>query len=162
MLRPDPVWLLLLLCIGCVAGTMEVRHFGDMRPSAAVRAAFEGYAVDGTLTYYVSGPEAGPTGLMGINGSHALDSELWRPVDDPEQAMKGLVCAMQSKAAEYGLSLYGFDIRDDGGNDIGDWYSILGGRMPVKMAGEGRVMVYPPPNDIYERIRLRPFGREDD
>jgi len=162
MLRPDPVWLVVLLCVGCVTGTMEMRNYGDMRPSAVVKAAFEGYVVDGVLEYYVSGPEAAPTGLMGIERSHTLESELWSHIDDPAQAMKGLVRAMQSMAAEYGLSLYGFDIRDDRGNDIGDWYSTLEGRMPVKIGGERSVSVYPPPNDIYERIKMRHFTVEDD
>lgn len=161
MLKFDPRLLVILLCIGCAAGTMQMEHYGDMKPSAAVKAAFEGYVMDDTLVYYFTGPDAGPTGLMGIEQSHALESQVWRRIGEPQQALKGLIRNMQSKADEYGLSLYGFDIRDDEGNDIGDWYSILDGRMPVKITGEKRVMVYPPSNDLYERVRYKLFGTED-
>ncbi len=162
MLRPDPRWILVLLFVGCVAGDLQIQNYGDMRPNSAVMKTFETYQADSNLVYYMSGPDTGPTGLMGIEKGYVLETKLWRRVEDPLPPFRELVRGMQSKALEYGLSLHGFDIRDDRGNDIGDWYSILDGRMPVKMVGEKRVMVYPPPSDIYEINRLRRFGIDED
>lgn len=161
MLRLDPrriclfLCMLVLSCAGCVAGDLRIENYGDMKPNAIVTELFEAYNIDSKLEYYISGPETGPTGMMGIEKGYTLETKLWRRVDDPSNALKGLVRGMQSKASEYGFKLYGFDIRDDRGNDIGDWYSILDGRMPVKITGEKRLMVYPPPNDVYERVRFR-------
>jgi len=153
---------IVLSCAGCGAGDLRIENYGDMKPNRAVTVSFETYQTNSKLKYYMSGPLTAPTGLMGIEKEYILESELWRGIDDPLHALKGLVRGMRSKAAEYNLTLYGFDIRDNRGNDIGDWYSILDGRMPVKITGEKRVMVYPPPNDIYERVRFRRFDTEDD
>lgn len=147
---------------GCVAGDLCFENYGDIKPDSAVTVSFETYQTNTNLNYYMSGTDAAPRGLMGIEKGYTLETELWQRVDDPLHALKELVRGMQSKAAEYNLTLYGFDIRDNRGNDIGDWYSILDGRMPVKITGEKRVMVYPPPNDIYERVRFRRFGTDDD
>jgi hypothetical protein len=158
MLRPDPkVFTVLLIalsifCIGCIGGDVRLRGYGDMHPKAAVAALFEAYQRDDRLDYYMSGPETAPTALMGIDRRYRLESALWRRIDDPAPVLKELVTGMQSKAAEYNRTLFGFDIRDTEGRDIGDWYSVLHSRMPVKLLGEKGVMVYPPPNDIYERI----------
>jgi len=168
MLRPDPkcMWLFLSFIVlsfaGCVAGDLRIENYGDMKPNGAVTKAFKTYQINTNLNYYMSGTDAAPRGLMGIEKGYILESRLWKKVDVTPQKIKELVKGMKSKASEYSLMLYGFDIIDNKGNDIGDWYSILDGRMPVKITGEKRVMVYPPPNDIYERVRFRPFSKDDD
>jgi len=145
--------LALMLSAGC--GAFSLKNYGDMRPNGSVMASFENYeAIDG-LEYYFSGPDSGPTALIGIDKTYIFENELWHRIDDPASELKEIVRNMKWRASEYALDLFGFDIRDNQGNDIGDWYAILDSMMPVKMTGEKHVTVYPPPNDIYERYRLK-------
>ncbi|MEA1970713.1 MAG: hypothetical protein U9N37_03725 [Thermodesulfobacteriota bacterium] len=69
--------------------------------------------------------------------------------------LKCLVQNMQSRAWEYGSIMHGFDILNDEGNDIGDWYSILLAGMTVKMDGEDRVIIYTPPLDTYKKYKIK-------
>jgi len=161
--RSKLIWLslslVLLLSSGC--GTFSLKNYGDMRPKSAVMASFENYEAIPNLEYYISGPDSGPTALIGIDKSYVFEDELWRRIDDPANALKEVVRNMQWKASEYNLNLFGFDIRDNQGKDIGDWYAILDSMMPVKIIGEKHVTVYPPPNDIYERYRFRIHDTDD-
>jgi hypothetical protein len=51
--------------------------------------------------------------------------------------------------AERTLMLHGFDIFENRGRKMGDWFSIMGLIMTVEITGERRVIVYTPPIDTY-------------
>lgn len=164
-LRPGLRFLLCFLILffaGCIGGDVRLENYGDMIPSAEVKESFESYYVDDRLDYYVSGSSSAPIGLMGIVKDYTLDTKLWRKVEDPLHTLKELIRNMQTHAADYNLRLHGFDIRNHRGEDIGNWYSILGGRMPVKITRDKRVSIYPPPADSYERKRFERLDRGDD
>jgi hypothetical protein len=48
------------------------------------------------------------------------------------------------------IFLYGFNIVDEEGNDIGDWYSIQRATTNVKRIEDNQFINPPPPFDVYE------------
>jgi hypothetical protein len=65
--------------------------------------------------------------------------------------MQELVQNMQSKVRGMNVLLHGFDIIDDRGRKIGNWFSVLGLNMTVEISGENRAIVYTPPIDTYRQ-----------
>jgi hypothetical protein len=123
--------------------------YGKIRPSREVTAAYECFRVDPNLNYYISGSDAYPNAVIGIDKAWTLESDLWKKKDLDSQGMKELVQNMQAKSAELILTLHGFDIFDNRGRKIGDWFSIMGVIMTVEITGERSVIVYTPPIDTY-------------
>jgi len=60
---------------------------------------------------------------------------------------------MRGKGSEYEKFLHGFDILDNKGNVIGQWYSVLNATTSVQMTGENSVLVHTPRIDVYEPAR---------
>jgi hypothetical protein len=130
---PFSVFVSIVLCffIGCAGA-----HYGSIVPNAAATKAFEAFQTDPDMNYYYSGPEANPNALIGLKKSYALNSDLWKPIDPQPKVIKELITGMQNIAFVHGESQHGFIIRDNKGNTIGVWYSILRARTFIKM-GEG-------------------------
>ena len=124
-------------------------RYGKIRPSQEATTAYECFSVDPGLNYYISGSDTYPNAIIGIDKTWTLGSDLWKKKDFVFQSMKELVQNMQSKSAEQMLTLHGFDIFDNRGRKIGDWFSIMGLTMTVEITGERRVIVYTPPIDTY-------------
>ena len=123
--------------------------YGKIRPSREATTAYECFRVDPNLNYYVSGPDTYPNAIIGIDKTWTLESDLWKRKDFSSQSMKELVKNMQAKSAEQTLTLHGFDIFDNRGRKIGDWFSIMGVIMTVEITGERRVIIHTPPVDTY-------------
>jgi hypothetical protein len=123
--------------------------YGRFRPSSAVTKAYESFSVDPNRNYYISGPDTYPNAIIGIDKTWTLESDLWMQKDLSSQGMKELVQNMKMKALEQYLTLHGFDIFDNRGKNIGNWFSIMGIIMIIKVTGERRVVVHTPPIDIY-------------
>ena len=51
--------------------------------------------------------------------------------------------------------LYGFDILDNRGNDIGDRYSILSLTTTVRILDGNKIAISTPPIDTYEGFRIK-------
>lgn len=124
-------------------------RYGKIRPSRDATEAYENFIVDQNQIYYVSGSDIYPNAIIGINRAWTLESDLWKKRDLNSRSMKELVQNMQFKAAEQILMLHGFDILDNKERKIGDWFSIMGISMTVKITGERSVIVYTPPIDTY-------------
>lgn len=124
-------------------------RYGKIRPSSDVTDAYERFQADPNRNYYISGSDACPSAIIGIDKAWTLESDLWKARDLDAQDLKELVQSMQSRAMELNTTLHGFDIYDHRGRKIGDWFSILGFHVTVKMAGEGRVIISTPPADAY-------------
>ena len=58
--------------------------------------------------------------------------------------MKRLVTGMQSRALQMNRNLGGFEMVDQRGERIGDWYSVPGIQAVIKRTGIDSVEVYPP------------------
>jgi len=58
---------------------------------------------------------------------------------------------MQAKAMDLDfIFVYGFNIIDEEGNNIGDWYSIHRATTNVKRIEDNQLIISPPSFDIYE------------
>ena len=126
-------------------------RYGKISPSRDVTAAYECFSVDPNLNYDISGSDTYPNAIIGIDKAWTLESDLWKRRDLSSQSMKELVQNMQTKAWEQNILLHGFDILDDRGRKIGDWYSVMGSGMTVEIKGERSVIVYTPPIDTYRQ-----------
>lgn len=123
--------------------------YGVIRPSKDVTEAYERFIVDTKLNYFTSGPDAYPNAVIGIDKTWSLETDLWKKRDLNYEIMKGLVLNMRSKELEHNMMLHGFDIFDNRERKIGNWFSIMGLTMTVKITGERKVIVYTPPIDTY-------------
>jgi hypothetical protein len=124
-------------------------RYGALRPSKEVTDAFETFRVDLGKEYYLSGPDVYPNAVIGIDKSRALVTDLWKKTDLTTEKMKELVGNMHSKAMEHMAFLQGFDILDDRGAKIGEWFSLPGMSIVIRMKGEDRVSISTPPLDVY-------------
>jgi hypothetical protein len=146
----------ILIAVGCIVIALITiftwragASYGKIRPSREVSAAYESFRVGPNLNYYISGSDTYPNAIIGIDKAWTLESDLWKKKDFISQSMKELVQNMQSKSAGQSLTLHGFDIFDNRGRKIGDWFSIMGLTTTVEITGERRVVVYTPPIDTY-------------
>lgn len=126
-------------------------RFGELRPSREVTEVYAAFRVDLDKNYYSSGSDAYPNALMGIDKSWTLESDLWKRRELTDKEMKELVMIMQSGSMERMAPLHGFDIVDDRGRKIGDWYSVPGLSISVEMIKEKRVVITTPPIDTYSQ-----------
>jgi hypothetical protein len=116
-------------------------RYGELWPSQEATAAFETFRIDPEKEYYISGSDVYPNAIIGI--------DLWKKRNLTAEGMKELVGNMRSRAMEHLTSLQGFDILDDRGAKIGDWFSLPGMSIVIWMKGEDRVSISTPPLDVY-------------
>jgi hypothetical protein len=116
---------------------------------------FESHRVDPELRFYISGSNIYPNALLGLRRDLRLDPRtLWKEVAMDPATLKEIVGNMKAKAFEYGQFPYGFAIRDNKGEQIGVWYSILTARTFVRMQEEGTVRIDTPNLDTYEKCEI--------
>ena len=140
----------MFLCASGCAG-LRVSDYGHIDPSGDVAQAFENYEVKPDLNYYVTGSDMYPGAIIGIDKRYTLVTKLWKKREFTTETLKELVLNMQTKAMDLGLIVvHGFNIVDEEGNDIGDWYSILRATTSVKRIEDNQFIIPPPPLDIYE------------
>jgi hypothetical protein len=123
--------------------------YGKLRPSGEATAAYEAFRVQPDLTYYVSGPDAHPNALMGIDASWTLASDLWKRREFTPEGMKELVQGIQAKALERLAPLQGFDILDHRNRKIGTWFSLPGLHVAVRILEGNRLEISTPPLNTY-------------
>ena len=118
---------------------------GMLKPSDAVTESFQSYRMVADLDYWFSGPESIPLAIIGVQKRFRFDSAMhWMKVKPGEESLKPLVAGMQSKARQMNQNLRGFDIVDQRGERIGQWYSALGVQAVIKRTGIDSVEVWPP------------------
>jgi hypothetical protein len=137
--------VIILLIIGRFSGG----RYGELRPSEEATRAFEDTRINADTQYYLSGSETFPNALMGIDRSWTLETDLWKRRELTADELSGLVGQMRVKAMGQVATPQGFDILDDRGNKIGEWYSQPGMHIAVEMKGERRVSISTPPQDLY-------------
>ena len=125
--------------------------YGRLHPNGEVTNAYESFQTNPHRNYYLSGPESYPHALMGIDRDWTLLSDLWKRIDFTSGRRKKLVRGMQTKAQENLVCLQGYDILDEQGRKIGDWFSLPGIHVVIRIKGGNRVEISTPPIDTYER-----------
>jgi len=141
--------VLMFLCTSGCAG-LRMSGYGHIKPNRDITQAFENYEVKPDLNYYVSGRDLHPGAIIGIDKRYTLVTKMWKKRELTTETMKALVLKMQTKARDLVIFLYGFNILDEEGNDIGDWYSIHRATTNVKRIEDNQLIIPPPPFDIYE------------
>jgi hypothetical protein len=126
-----------------------MRGYGSFEPNENIAQAFEMHRIDPDLLYYISGSDVYPNAIMGLNRHYTLDTPLWKQVDMKPETLRDMVQGMQKKAAESDLSLLGWSMRDEGGREIGVWYSVLFATTSIKVQAGNSVDVYRPPQRTY-------------
>ena len=153
----------MVLLIGACATTgHRFASYGQIIPSDAVTEAFESYRIDPDLEYYISGPANEPFVIIGVDKRYTLVSKLWKPqyfvneqLPYPLQGRFSLRFLVDSMKLKHRYNLRGFDILDNRGRDIGDWYSILPARTVVRMLDPDKVMILTPDADLLHRYQKR-------
>ena len=120
-------------------------NYGMLKPSETVTASFESYRQAPDLDYWFSGPESQPLTIIGVEKRFRFDSaEHWMKVGPGEESLKRLVEGMQSKALQRNRNLRGFEMVDQRGERIGEWYSTAGIQAVIKRTGIDSIEVWPP------------------
>jgi hypothetical protein len=145
---PCRIFASVVLCffIGCVGA-----NYGSIIPDKAVTNTFEAFQIDPDMNYYYSGPDAYPNALIGLKKSYMLDSDLWKPIEAQPKVFKELIMAMQTIALEHGTFQHGFIMKDNKGQTIGVWYSILRATTLVRMGEGNKVEVFTPDLILFKR-----------
>jgi len=141
--------LIFLYTSGCAGWRMS--GYGHIDPNGGITQAFENYEVKPDLNYYISGRDIYPGAIIGIDKRYTLVSKMWKKREFTPETLKALVLNMQKKAMDLEfIFIHGFNIIDEKGKDIGDWYSIHRGTTSVKSIEDNRLIISPPSFDIYE------------
>jgi len=148
-----------LLLAGC--STIISKNFGNIRPNTDVTNAFEKFQINSNLKYYISGSDTYPTSILGLNKSYTLDTDLWKKIDTTSELFSQLVTNMQTRSIQCcGESMHGFYIFDDKNNKIGVWYSLIRGSIVIQMKEDGKVVIFPPRDDVYIQYEDKTIDRK--
>ncbi len=140
----------LLLLAGC--STFMFKNFGSVRPDTDVTNDFEKLQINANLNYYISGSDVYPTSILGLNKAYTLDTDLWKKIEMTPELFSELVTNMQMRSIQCcGESMHGFYIFDDKNNKIGVWYSLIIGSIVIQMKKDGKVVIFPPRDDVYKK-----------
>jgi len=152
------IQLIIVLLVGILAVIVLLKRFsggrnGKLYPSKGALESYTSFHVDPEKQYYSSGVDVYPNALMGLHKNWVLESDLWKKRELNTAGMQELVTGMQDKAMEKTLLLHGFDLLDDRGQKIGDWYSVMGLSIGIKILGEHRISITTPPHDTYTETK---------
>ncbi|NNL76327.1 MAG: hypothetical protein HKO68_08335 [Desulfobacterales bacterium] len=109
------VALMLLLVSGCGAS-----NYGRLQSSREATEVFNQDQVISDYTYYYSGFQTIPYGIIGIDNNYRLRSSHWKRIDMNPTLLNQLTYRMQNV---YSLDPRGSWILDPDGRRVGIWYS---------------------------------------
>jgi len=142
----------LILAVALIIGFIVLfisrsgENYGMLKPSETVTASFESHRREPDLDYWFSGPESHPLTIIGVEKRFRFDSaEQWVKVKPEGESLQRLIEGMQSKALQMNRNLRGFEMVDQQGERIGEWYSAVGVQAVIKRTGIESVEVWPPP-----------------
>jgi hypothetical protein len=134
---------LTIIAIGFILWRFMGGAYGSLRLNREVGEGFENFQVQDNMNYYISGPDAYPNVIMGVDKTWTLCSDLWKKKALTPASMKELVLCMHEK----NMPLHGFEIVDQNGRKIGHWFSVLDVHIMIKVLGENKIVVSTPPSD---------------
>lgn len=139
--------IVLVLCIGFIVFFMSRsgENYGKLKPSDSATASFESHSQVTDFDYYYSGTESHPLAIIGVEKKFRFDSaKHWMKVKPGEDSLEQLIAGMQSKAGQKNQNLRGFEMVDQRGEHVGEWYSAIGIQAVIKRTGIDSVEVWPP------------------
>ena len=95
-------------------------NYGSLRYSPEIDQKFKNHQLLPDHTYYYSGFQRIPYGIIGIDNNYTLRSSLWKPLELNPTVLKQLSYRMEHV---YSLNPRGASILDAEGNQVGIWYS---------------------------------------
>ncbi|KAF0154661.1 MAG: hypothetical protein FD159_2492 [Syntrophaceae bacterium] len=131
--------------MGCT-GTL-LKNMGSFEPSATATGHFEKFVIHNDYNYFLSGSDVYPVAIFGLKKNYIIDSDedLWKKIDPKQEIISELVSNMQRRLMVCCFQRpHGFDILDNHGDKIGEWYSMLGLIIGIKIKEGGKVVIYPP------------------
>jgi hypothetical protein len=149
------------LFFGCT-GTL-LKNTGSIKPSATATIHFEKFVINDDYSYFLTGSDVYPVAIFGLKKSYAIDSDkdLWKKIEPKQEIISGLVSNMQMRLLDCCLQkAHGFDILDNHGQKIGEWYSMMGLISGITIKENGKVVIYPPlDTDDVKKYQGRTNGR---
>lgn len=148
--------ILIIILLAAVAVIVLVQRFsrnryGNLRPSMETTGSYLAFRVDPSLAYYLSGSDVYPNAIIGIDPSWTLQSDLWKPLEMDSIKLKDLVENMKTQGMGAGVLPYGFEIFDDRGGKIGNWFSLSGQNVTIWIRGENKFEMSTPENLYSQR-----------
>ena len=120
-------------------------NYGMLKPSETVTASFESHRQVPDLDYWFSGPESHPLTIIGVEKRFRFDSaQHWMKVGPEGESLQRLIEGMRSGALQVNRNLRGFEMVDQRGERIGEWYSAVGVQAVIKRTGIDSVEIFPP------------------
>jgi hypothetical protein len=116
-----------------------------LKPSDAVTENFQSNRAVPDLDYWFSGPESQPLAIIGVEKRLRFDSaKHWMKVGSGEESLQRLTEGMKSRANPMNRNIRGFEMVDERGERVGEWYSAVGVQAVIKRTGIDSVEVWPP------------------
>jgi hypothetical protein len=147
------------LFMGCTGGLFK--NYGSFKPSTIATENFEKLIVNNDYNYFLSGSDVYPVAIFGLKKDYTIDSDenLWKKIDQKPEVISDLVSHMQTRLRDCcRQSPHGFDILDNNGNKIGEWYSMLDLIIAIKIKEDKKVVIYPP-SDTDNVKRYKDMGQ---
>jgi len=136
--------LLAVVALLIVIPRFSGRRYGSLRPSMETTSAYLSSQVNPGMNYYLSGSDVYPHAIIGVKKEWTLESDLWKPLDLDPKTLSELIFNMKSQGLGRGAIPYGFEIVDNRGQRIGDWFALPGRNITVWIKGENKFTLSTP------------------
>jgi len=138
-------WVLLFSCKG------TLQNYGSYIPDTDTTRLFESGEPSPLYKYYYSGPESGPTAILGVKQDYILEERLWQKIDSKSGVYGKFLEDMRNRTLRLGQSLKGYVLYGPDKAPLGIWYSVFDAMPKIHLIGEKMIEVTGPPSDLYER-----------
>ena len=131
--------------MGCTGAMFQ--NMGRFEPSNTATGNFEKFVINKDYNYFLSGSDVYPVAIFGLKKDYIIDSDedLWKKIDPKQEVISELVSNIQRRLRECCIDRpRGFDILDNQGRKIGEWYSMTGLIIAIQIREGGKVVIYPP------------------
>lgn len=141
---------LVLALAGCAG------RYGSIRWDNGVERLFSTAQVLPGHRYFIAGSESAPDAILALRAERPLRSGLWREVTMTPGLLARLVDSMRGARDD---SPHGAVVLDETGDRIGAWCSYQR-PAPMKILGDGGVIVSPPIGEMDQAPFPRGFGND--
>lgn len=153
-----PVFALVVAAALAVTGCAGVS--GTIRRNAEATQQFENGEILPGHTYYWSGVEQEPDGILAITDGITLETRLWNRFEPGNGKLKEMVGRMRQKGKYVSQFPYGAILKTDDGRYVGVWFSEVEWTV-IRMRGDNAVEITTPGKikQDQETMRKGAFGK---